>query len=79
MDLNFIDDIEITDQNAEAAGVVVSGIAAMAGAGTIVVPLIGLGVQLGLKLCNGGYEARGLSFLQEIAKELEELPDLTVE
>lgn len=78
-DLSWIEDIEVTDQNAEHFAGVVTNIVAAAGAGTVVAPLIGLGLQLGLKLCNGGYEYKGLSCLQELANELDELPNLTVE
>lgn len=79
MDLSFIEEIEVTDQNAEQVGGVVASIAALAGVGVAPAALIGLGVQLGLKCCNGGYEPKGLSYLQRLSTELEELPDLTVE
>lgn len=79
MDLSFIEEIEVTDQNAEQVGGVVASIAALAGVGVAPAALIGLGVQLGLKCCNGGYEPQGLSYLQGLSTELEELPDLTVE
>ncbi|WP_319764499.1 hypothetical protein [Maridesulfovibrio sp.] len=79
MDLSWIEEIEVTDQNAEQIGGVVTSIAALAGVGVAPAALIGLGVQLGLKCCNGGYKPKGLEVLQELAAEIEAYPELTVE
>ncbi len=79
MDLSWIEEIEVSDQNAEQIGGVVTSIAALAGVGVAPAALIGLGVRLGLKCCNGGYEPKGLSYLQGLSTELEDLPELTVE
>lgn len=79
MDMNF-DEIEISDESAQAFGNAAGAIAGIIAAGTPVAPLapiISLIVTGGLKLTNAGYKVQGLAALQKKAAAIERLPDLT--
>jgi hypothetical protein len=78
MDFKFIEDIEVTDQNAATLGAIVSGIALTAGAAAPYSAAIGLGVEIAAKLCDGGYDVPHLEELLHKRDELAGLSDLVV-
>ncbi|MBI9113246.1 hypothetical protein [Maridesulfovibrio ferrireducens] len=79
MDFTEFENIEVNDDTAEMVAGAVTAIAGFAGLTGPLLPFLGLAVNLGLKLCDGGYECHELPTLKKMADGIEVLPDLTVE
>ncbi|MBI9110277.1 hypothetical protein [Maridesulfovibrio ferrireducens] len=82
MDMNFsaFDNVEVTDETAAEVAGIVTAIATVALAGTgfgAAAPLIGLGVKLGMKLCDGNYDCPELPALKAKLAAFDALPPLT--
>ena len=79
MDFN-IEDIEISDESAEAFGDAAGAVAGLIAGGTPAAPLapiVAMIVTGGLKLTNAGYKVQGLKALQKKVAAIEKLDDLT--
>ncbi len=80
MNLSAFDNVEVTEDTAAEVAGIVTAIASVALASTgfgAAAPLVGLGVKLGMKLCDGEYDCPELPELEAKLAAFDALPPLT--